>query len=641
VLWLSGRDYTVVGVLAPGFDFELPVTPTLRLEQHDLWTVLDRASPFVTRRDVSGYEAIVRRAPGVSLAQAQAAVDAVGQRLARAHDSTNRERTFRVTGLQDEMVRGVRRPILAGCVGAIVTLVIALVNLMTLALGRLSDRQTELAIRQALGAGTERLRRQLLTEHGVLAAIGGLGGFALATVLVRMLAASEAAHLPRVDAIRFDGPVRLAALALTALIVLVLTLLPVRLGDTMGLLGSGARAGGRSTRRFRQWLVAGELALAVALTTGSALLGLSLTRLFDVDPGFAPDNVLAARVSAYSGRYPSAEHVQRFFSSVIDTLERAPGIARAAAGSSLPLSGQMTGTSVMARGRPVQPGSRLSAGWQFVTPGYFAAIGMPVRRGRDFSDDDRVHAGHVTIVNEELARSLFPNEDPVGKLVAVGGGDAQDDWHEIVGVVGDVRHHALTASPEPRVYDLLGDHWGRTLYVVVRSRTADAAAAAREVRVAVASLDPEAPVFETATMAALVERSAAPHRLAAGLAGGLALAGLLLALIGVYAVAAASVAERAREIGIRAALGARPIDLLALVVRDSLLTAIVGGAMGAAGSLATSRLLASQLFGVRPADVGVVVPVVGAVLMTIAVMATLPAARRAAGADPLVAIRAE
>jgi predicted permease len=327
--------------------------------------------------------------------------------------------------------------------------------------------------------------------------------------------------------------------------------------------------------------------------------------------------------------------------SVLRSVEALPEVASAGAGSSLPLSGQTSGTSVMAEGETVAPGSRLSAGWQFVTPGYFAALGMTMRSGRDFTADDRANDGHVAIVNETLARTLFPGASAVGRRIAVGGGDAQNDWHEVIGVVADVRHGALGEPPLPRVYDLFGEHWGRTLYVVAQSRTADAAASIGAIRRAVAALDPEVPVFEGATMAELVRRSAAPHRLSATLAAGLALTAVALALAGLYASVAISVAERTREIGIRAALGAAPGDLLRLVLREGAWTAILGGIVGSAGALGASRVVQSQLFNVSSPDVGIVIGLVGLGLVIAAVAAAIPPARRAARADPLTAIRPE
>lgn len=546
-----------------------------------------------------------------------------------------------MASLQAEIVKPARVPLLLACAAAAVTLVIALANLVTLALLRLTERPTELAIREALGAGALRLRRQLLTEHLLTVAAGGMAGFAFATYLTRALTASEAAHLPRPEAIHFDQPVRIFAAALTAFMAIVLTVLPFRSGAGGETLRDGGRTAGRAGRRLRQALVGAELALALALSVGGALLGLSLIRLFETDPGFTPSGTMAVRVSAYQARYPSLDDVEAFTSSIISRVESMPGVAVAGAGSSLPLSGQMTGTGVVAEGQPVRDGARQQAGWQFVTPGYFQALGMPIRRGRDLTGADRRHAGHVTVINESLARALFGDDDPVGRRITTGDASAGGDWHEIVGVVGDVRHDALDAPAAPRMYDLFGEHWGRTFYVVVRSRAADAAPLIPSVRRAVAELDSEAPVFETATVDTLVKRSAAPYRLAAMLAGGLALTSVLLALIGVYTVAAGSVAERRREIRVRAALGAAPRDLLRMVLREGVLVSAAAGTAGLAASYVIVQLLGSPLFGVHTSDLALVIPSVALLVLLVALAAVYPAARRASRADPLVAMRVE
>jgi putative ABC transport system permease protein len=640
-LWVSGTTCTVVGVLQEGFDFELPIAPTLELERHDIWRVLESRSPFVARRDAQTYEALVRLAPGATLEEAQGAVDGIAQRLALAYPPTNAERTFRVVPLKAQLVERIERPLLLAAVAALAALGIALANLVTLTLVRLADRRGELAIREALGAGAARLRRQLFTEHLATSIAGAAIGLVLAERLTTMLTASDAANLPRPDAIGFDTPVVLVALCIAGLIAVVLTLLPLRASGPVSWQSAAARGSSRGGRHVRRLLVTSEVAVALALVVGGALLGLSVVRLFEIDPGFRSSGVLSVRVSAFQQRYPALSHVESFIAAVLERIRTMPEVTGVAAGLSLPLSGQMSGVALQAEGRPVPAGSRQQAGWQFITPGYFDTLAMPIVRGRDFTAADRAHARHVTIVNESLARALFGDEDPIGRRLTDGEGTATSDWHEIVGVVGDVRHYALDAEPGPRVYDLFGQHWSRTSYIVVRTRMADAAAALPGIRRVISELDREAPIFEMQTMTSLVERSAASYRLAAILAGALALASIVLALIGVYAVTAASVSERIREIGIRAALGAAPGDLMRMVLREAGATAALAAAIGAAGAFAAARLLQSQLFGVRTEDIGILIPTVGAAVLIVALAAVVPVARRAAHADPLIAMRTE
>jgi putative ABC transport system permease protein len=266
---------------------------------------------------------------------------------------------------------------------------------------------------------------------------------------------------------------------------------------------------------------------------------------------------------------------------------------------------------------------------------------MRLRTGRDFVDADRQRPTHVAIINESLARSLFPGENPVGHRLGVGGGDAQGDWHEVIGVVADVKHQALDVAPAPRVYDLFGQHWGRTLYVVARARTGDPLPLVGRLRRDVASLNTYVPVFESSTLQALVDRSAATRRLAATIAVALAAAGVLLALIGVYAISAASVGERTREIGVRAALGAAPRDLFQMIASEGLRMAAWGGLAGIWTSTAVTRGLSEQLFSVSLPDAALLTIAAAVVVLLAATAAAIPPGRRAAGMDPVQAIRTE
>ena len=636
-LGMSGRSYTVAGVLMPGFDFELPVAGFFILERHDVWMVPPPPGAEVLRRDFRGFEGLVRLGAGTSLAQAQAAVDAIGLRLAREHPSTNADRTFRLVPLHTEVVARMRQPLLLGGLAAILTLVIALVNLVTLAGVRLSEREGELAVRQALGAGAVRVRRQLLTEYALLVAAGPLCGAAVARWLVVRLAGNTAAHLPRPDAIRFDWPVLLAAGSIAMLFVLVLTAIPLRTSRFQEALRRGSRAS-HGSRRARSVLIAAQFALALALSTGGAVIGLGLLRLHALDPGFATSTTSTARVSAYAANYPERGDVVRFFKAVEGALRAVPGVQQAGAASSLPLSGEEANTSVMAEGRPIDPAARPEAGWAVITPGYFDALGIPLRRGRVFADTDLDRKGHLAVINEALARELFAGEDPVGRRIAVGGGDAEGDWHEVIGVVADVRHRSLAEPPQPRVYDLLGQHWERTLFVVARAEPGAPPPLATSIRRAVASFDPEAPVFEPATLTDLMARSAAPHQLSTAIASGLALTGLLLALAGVYAMTAVGAAERRHELGVRAALGASPGQVFWLVLGNSASTVAAGSGIGLVAAVAISRLLQARVFGVAGADLAWLVPLCAAALVTVGVIASVVPARQAAAADPLESI---
>jgi putative ABC transport system permease protein len=388
----------------------------------------------------------------------------------------------------------------------------------------------------------------------------------------------------------------------------------------------------------RRGLIAVQVGLALTLASAGALIGLSLLRLTTLDPGFAARGVSAARVTAVASAHAERADVERFVSTTVAALDALPGVARAAAGSSLPLSGQATGTGVMVEGQPLPPSARPGASWEFVTPAYFDVLGIAVRSGRTFQPGDRERTSHVTIINESLARRLFPLGNAVGRRLFIGG---DDDPHEIVGVVADVRHFALAEPADPRVYDLLGQHWGRTVYLVTRADAGQPPVLATTIRRVVAGIDPEAPVFEAATLDDLVGRSAAPQVLTAAVAAGLAFAALALALAGVAATAASAVAQRRREMGVRAALGAAPADVFWLILRESATTVSAGAAVGIAGAAGAAHLLTARVFGLAGADALFVVPLVALALAAAGVASSLPSARGAARSNPVDAMRAE
>ena len=638
---LSGRAYTIVGVLPAGFDLELPVSAGFTLDHADIWTSFDSTFPFVTRRDVSGYEAIARLAPGVTLDLAQRRADATAAVLQRDFAATNKARAFRLIPLRDRLVARARQPLVLAGLGALIVALIALANLTTLALGRLGARQTELAVRRSLGASSWRITRQLMIDDLPIGIAGATAGIVSGAALVRVLISSRTAHVPRPDAIAIDLPVVLCGAALGAVLWLVPALAALRLLERRRpSIRADERVVGRAARQARRALIAGEVALALVLATGAALLSLALVRLVAVDPGFSTRGTLTLRVSAYASRYPTRDDVTAFFARVSTEIGQLPGVARASASSSLPLSGNATGTSVMSAEQPRPPAERLSAGWDFTRPGYFQAAGMPIERGRDFADTDLVRTAHVSVLNHSAARALFGDADPIGRRVSVGGGETSGDWHEVIGVVGDVRHVALADDPTPHVYDLLGQHWGRTMYLVVRARPGlDAASLESPVRQAIAAINPDAPIFEVATVETLVGRSAAPRRLAAALGGGLALVALVLALLGTFAVVACSVTERLRELGVRIALGATSAQVVRMILREALVTAAAGCLAGLAGSLLVVRALAGQLFGVRALDAMLIVPALALALAAASVIAAWWPARRAARADPIAALR--
>jgi putative ABC transport system permease protein len=388
-------------------------------------------------------------------------------------------------------------------------------------------------------------------------------------------------------------------------------------------------------------LIVSEIALALVLLVGAGLLTGSFLALLKVNPGFEPKQALAFTVSISPTRYTDQQQAARFFQGLTDKLKTLPGVQSVGAVSSLPLSGHSSGSAARVEGRQSPPGEQPTRiGWQTVSPDYFKTMGMQLLRGRDFSSDDLARPAHLTIINESLAQRIFPGEDPLGKRVTFGGMlGTQPDWHEIIGVVSDTRHLSLDDPPQPRAYDLFGQHGGRSMFVVARV-AGDPTSLAGAVRAEVRQLDAEAPVWQMATLEELVARSAATRRFSMSLIGAFALIALALAAVGVYGVINHSVSQRTREIGIRMALGARPCDVIELIIGQSLRLTLIGVASGLAAALALTRLMRSLLFGVSATDPVTFVGVAG-LLTFVALLACFVPARRATKVDPLAALKHE
>jgi putative ABC transport system permease protein len=637
---LSGRTYTVVGVLPPGFDFEMPMSNGVTVASNDVWTVLDPTEPLATNRSISTYQAIVRLAPGVSLREAQASLDVSGAALAREYPATNAGRGFRIVALHDQIV-GRTRDAIALLFGAgALMLLTSCANLAGMSLARLSSRRREIDVRRALGASGGRLAWESLVDALVVAVPGGAIGFFLAWAAVAAITSTPELQLARVGAVRIDAAALAFACAATLGATVLLGLLPARFAGSIaeGLRDAG-RTGSRTGRRAQRILVAAEVAIAIVLVSGAALLGLSMIRLLRVDPGFDPARSLAVRVSAYPARHPGRADVAAFFRDVVARIERLPGVDTASASSALPMSGQLTMAGVFAEGVARDPSDAMAAGWQTVTPGFFRTTGVPLVLGRDFAPQDVDRTPHVVVINESLARRVFPGTNPIGRRVALGP-PPHDDWHEIVGVVGDVRHAGLGVPATPRAYDLFGQHWGRTLYVVARARAGDAIALAGGMRKAVGEVDAQAPVFDISTLEGLVDRSVAARRLTAMLAITFGGAALFLAAIGVYGVVAAAVSERTRELAVRVALGARRVHIVRLVAGEGFTLAAAGFAAGAAGMLAAGRLLKAYLFGVAPVDLSIFCGVIAVLVVATALALVLPL-RRALGMNVVDSLKTE
>jgi predicted permease len=525
---------------------------------------------------------------------------------------------------------------------------VACANVANLLLVRAESRRRELAVRSALGAGRGRLVRQFLAEGALLALGGGGLGLALAWAGVPLLLALSPASLPRHEDIAVDRVVVAVTLALALATGLVFGLAPA-LQATGVHAGSALReGGGRGDSRKRGWvrrgLVAVEVALAVVLVAGAGLLLRSFWHLRQIEVGFRPDHVLALDLALPESRYSDTASAVGFFRALEERLRAVPGVAAVGGTSHLPLTGAVGNWDIEIEGRPQRPGDPApSPNVNMATPGYYRALRIPMARGRAFDETDGEHAPPVVVVNETMARTLWPGEDPVGRRFRVIGDSAQ--WMTVVGVAGDTRSWGLAAAPRPEytlpVYQLPSAlrTVSRTLTMVIRS-TGDPRMVAAPAREIVSGLDRDLAVANVRTLDQVVADSVGDRRLTLLLLGMFGGAALLLALVGIYGVTAHGVSQRTREMGIRLALGAAPGAVRWLVLGEGLRVAGLGLGGGLVLALGAGRVLRSQLYGVGSADPATYVAL-SAVLLLVAAAATWIPARRATRVDPAITLRAE
>ena len=632
-LQLSGVPHTVVGI-AP---------PALRLQQEvDVWTplvtdtVLGRRNDFLT--------VVGRLRAGATLAQAQEELTTVARRLAVEYPASNAGWGVELVALQEQMV-GAVRPALLVFMGAVaLVLLIACANVANLMLARVTAREREVTIRAALGASRGRLARQLLTESAVVALAGGALGLLLAVWGVQGLRTLQPGTIPRAEEVGIDPAALLFALGVSLLTGLLFGLLPalrvVRRDPRAGLQASSrGSTGGTGVRSTRGALVLAEVALAFMLLIGAALLIRSFSRLQEVDPGFAGQGILTARLSFPRNAYAEPEQRVAFAERLMERLRATPGVRAAALVSDPPLGGSAPYWAFSVEGveppaaEVVQDAVVFSAG-----PGYFETVGIPLADGRLPAASDRADAPPVAVVSRSLARRYWPDRSPLGARITFGDpADTASTWMTIVGVVGDVRQASLAEAPYPQVYLPYAQLPVRSIVITARGPS-DPLTLLPALKARVAELDPGLPLSQVATMDQVVTATLARPRVNAVLLGGFALVALALAAVGIYGVIAYGVVQRTRELGIRMALGAGSEQLLRLVVRQGMAPVLAGVALGAVGALAGGRALESLLFGVGAAD-PLTFAAVTAFLLLVAFAASYLPARRAARSDPMVALR--
>ncbi|HEX8161816.1 MAG TPA: ABC transporter permease [Pyrinomonadaceae bacterium] len=634
---LDGREREIVGVTPADFRFEF-VT-----DAADFWTPIDpQASGFQSRGAIF-LEVIGRLKPGVSIAQAQADMSGVMGRLQQAYPNPNAGIGIRLSGAREELV-GDLRPTLLVLLGAVgFVLLIACANVANLLLARASGRGREMAVRVALGASRGRIVRQLLTESTLLACSGGLLGLLFAVWGVSLLSSFIPADVPRFDETSLDLRVLGFTLAASVVTGLLFGLAPAIRSSKLDMneaLKEGGRSAteGRGHNRVRSLLIVSEVALSLVLLIGAGLLIKSFVKLRNTDPGFNPQNTLTASLSLASVRYEKDEQITRFYDQLIERVRALPGVESVGGVMPLPLSGNGMAYSFVLTDRPEPPpGQGLSASARFATPDYFRAMGIPLRGGRLFTEEDRAGAPPVLVINEAFARRYLPGEEPLGKRMRIGYNRIEG---EIVGVVGDVRGNSLSVPGGPEYYIPQSLAASGDMSLVVRTSTGDPASLTPALRGVVREMDKDQPLYEVRTMAALVSRSVARQRFSMTLIGVFAALALALAAVGIFSVMSFLVAQRTHEIGIRMALGAQGRDILRMVVGQGMTLTLVGVGIGLAGAFGLTRLMSGLLFGVSATDPATFGGV-AALLAAVALVACYVPARRATRVDPMIALRHE
>ncbi|HEX3554521.1 MAG TPA: ABC transporter permease [Thermoanaerobaculia bacterium] len=632
---LDGVPHTVTGVMPASFQF-----PSRSVEA---WTSLVLREKDFTDRSDTYLEVVGRLRPGVSAGQARRELAVVSARLERQYPKENKDIGAVLLGLRDELSERSRLLVLALCGATLCILLLACANLASLFLARGAHRARELSVRAALGAGRERLVRQLVTESLGVAFIGGIVGVAAAAAGEPLLARLVPSSLPIAEHASLDLRVLILAAAFVLLTGLAFGLAPaVRAGRSSALdaLRGGARTAGGRTQRLRAALVIVEVAASVVLLVTSGLLIRAVWRIQTTDPGFIADDVLTLQTALPLPKYDSTARRAQFYGSVLEEVRALPGVRDAAYTTGLPMAMRGGIWPVSLTGEEVLRDSSNTVSLRYVTPRYFATLGIPLRRGRDTAETDTREQPFVAVVSELLAKRYWPNEDPIGKRFRIAN-------HErtVVGVVGDVRVRGLERQSEPQVYlpyqqvpdgDIIS-YIPKDL--VVRTARADNNLLPR-IREIVKSADPEQPISNVRTMSEIVAEETASRRTQLWLLGALSVIALLIAGLGIHGLLTFTVSKRSQELGVRRALGAQAGEILGLVLREGLALALTGIAIGVAVAYVAARGMGALLFGVRPED-PLTIAVATAMCLATAVVGCLRPAMRAARVDPLSALRAE
>jgi len=652
---IDGEAHTLVGVMPEGFVFPPPFTRDGRTyaAQHEVWVPLVITPQQREKRLVHYLRVVARLRPGVGRAQAQAEMDSIVSGVNRIFPEVHADVGAHLVPLRQQVVGFVQPALLLLLAAVGLVLLVACANVAHLLLARAADREREVAVRAALGAGRSRLIRQSLTESVTLALAGGAAGLLTAGVALDLLLSYAPASVPRLSSIRLDGNALLVTLLASVLTGIVFGLAPAWLSSEpqlVPLLKEGGRGSAEGSRRlrFQNLLVVGEVALALVLVVGAGLLFRSFLLLRGGDPGFRPKNLLVFDLPPLESKYGAERQRAAFYQQVVEQIATLPEVATVGATSHLPLASPASGNLALIEGQQVTglkdiPTTLCGA----VAPDYFGAMGIPLLQGRSFSWLDTEDSNRVVVINQTMARRFWPDRDAVGKRIKQGRPEDDVPWLTIVGVVGDVRQSGLAAEVEPQVYlprlqrpfetNPAADP--RSMTLVIRSGS-EPLALVPSIREAVSRLDREVPLVNIRTMEDVVSGSLAERRFSTLLLALFAAIALALAGVGVYGLIACLVAGRAHEMGIRMALGARRADVVGLVVRGAMKWTALGVALGIVTSFAFGRLVSGLFFGVGEADPLSYLGASGVLLLTSFVASYIPA-RRATAADPMAALKYE
>jgi predicted permease len=632
---LNGEPRVVIGVMPR--DFHFPNADAM------LWTLMPRAEREDDERDNNWFQVIARLNPGVSVAQADAEMNVVAASLAQRFPKDNARIGASVIPIRDELSSQSALMLVALCGASLCVLLIACANLANLLIARALGRRRELDVRLALGAGRERLVRQLLTESLVISALGGALGVAIAVVAVPALARLVPNTLPLADAptvdLRVLGMAALAS-ALTGIGFGVLPALRASGAGDLSALREGARAGGGRRSRMRSALVVVEVTASVVLLVSSGLLLRALSRVAATDPGFHAEGVLTLRTTLPQPQYDSNAVRERFYRQVLDGVRGLPGVKSAAYVSFLPLTFGGGIFGVEANGVPSNGADGRNASLRFTTPSYFSSMGIPLIAGRDIEETDDLRRPLVAVVSASFARKYFPGENPLGKRFTIAPGEA-----EIVGVAGDVKVRGLERSSEPQLYLSYKQQSGSSFPfympkdLVIRS-TVPAAQVVPAVRGIIRAADATLPVSNVRMLSEIVSDQVASRSVQVRVIAAFAVVAFFLAAVGIHGLLAFSVSTRTHEIGVRMALGARPGSIVALVMREGALLALCGVIPGIALAYAAGRAMQSLLFGVEPGD-GTTFAAAAALCVLMTLAGSLMPVLRAVRVAPAAAFRGE